>query len=768
MGQYKKLWWTFIILLTVCFLFLGWGGKEVYYHAPPIPGKVVSESGEELFTKDDILKGQSAWQSVGGMELGSVYGHGAMQAPDWTADWLHRELEAWLEIAANDEYGKTFAELGVDEQAILKAKLKVAYRTNMYDEAADVLTISERRIAAMAVVFQYYDSLFGPDASFQTTRQNFAMKENTMPNAEDRVYFSQFIFWTSWTAAANRPGYEHTYTHNWPPEPLIDNVPTAENIAWSLASVIALIAGLGLMVWFWAFLRGKEEEDPTYRAPETDFIASFKLTPSQQALKKYCFVVVALFIFQILLGGFTAHYTLEGQGFYGIDISQWIPYSLARTWHLQTALFWIATAFLTAGLYLAPIINGGRDPRFQKLGVNLLFWALIAIVVGSFAGEYLAIAGKIPRSLNFWFGHQGYEYLDLGRFWHWLLFIGLLFWFGLMMNGIISAFKNEKKDKNLLALFVLACAAVGIFYGAGLVYGEHTHIAIMEYWRWWVVHLWVEGFLEVFATVSFSFLFYTLGLVPKRLATAAALTASTVFLVGGIPGTFHHLYFTGVTTPVIAIGATFSALEVVPLLLIGYEAWQNWSVKDKAPWMKQMHWPLVFFAAMAFWNMLGAGVFGFMVNPPVVLFYSQGLNTSAVHSHAALFGVYGFLALGFVLLVIRYISPNVAFNDRLMKTGFWGLNVGLCLMIFTALLPHGIIQFMASISEGMWYARGEELMQSEILRTLRWVRTIGDVVFIIGGLCVTWQVLISIFKKADRTQEVEASARETAAHYQQQ
>ena len=252
------------------------------------------------------------------------------------------------------------------------------------------------------------------------------------------------------------------------------------------------------------------------------------------------------------------------------------------------------------------------------------------------------------------------------------------------------------------------------------------------------------GFFEVFATTALAFIFSTLGLVSRRMATTASLASASLFMLGGIPGTFHHLYFAGTTTPVMAIGASFSALEVVPLIVLGHEAWENWRLKTRAPWMADLKWPLMCFVAVAFWNMLGAGVFGFMINPPISLYYIQGLNTTPVHAHAALFGVYGFLALGFTLLVLRYIRPQYALNPGLMKLGFWGLNIGLALMIFTSLLPAGLIQFHASVSEGMWYARSEAFMQQDILKALRWGRTFGDVVFLLGALALVAQVILGL------------------------
>ncbi|GGC02493.1 nitric-oxide reductase large subunit [Oxalicibacterium flavum] len=737
MGPYRKLWFLLIGILIVTFSLLGYYGGEVYRQAPPIPQQVVSADGKALFGKDDILDGQTAWQSVGGMQLGSIWGHGAYQAPDWTADWLHREATAWLDLAAQEAHGGAYDTLDISQQVVLREQLKREYRGNRVDEKG-TLTVSPRRAQAMAATAVYYDRLFSADPALRKSRESFAMKEDTLPSAERRERMTQFFFWTAWAAATERPDQKVTYTNNWPHEPLVGNHPSTENIMWSIISVVILLAGVGFLIWAWAFLRKHDEEQPV--VPSVDPLTTFALTPSQHALGKYLFLVVALFVFQVFIGAFTAHYTVEGQQFYGIDVSQWFPYSLVRTWHIQSALFWIATGFLGAGLFLAPLINGGKDPAYQKLGVDILFWALVAVVVGSFIGQYLAIAQIMPAEWNFWLGHQGYEYVDLGRLWQIGKFAGIAFWLVLMLRGILPALTTPGSDKNLLALLTASVAAIGLFYGAGFFYGERTHLSVMEYWRWWVVHLWVEGFFEVFATTALAFIFSTLGLVSRRMATTASLASASLFMLGGIPGTFHHLYFSGTSTPVMAVGASFSALEVVPLIVLGYDAWENWRLGSRAQWMERLKWPLMCFVAVAFWNMLGAGIFGFMINPPISLYYIQGLNTTPVHAHAALFGVYGFLALGFTLLVLRYVRPELRFNVRLMKVGFWGLNIGLLLMIFTSLLPIGLIQFHASVSEGLWYARSEAFMQQDLLQTLRWVRTFGDVVFLVGAVAVAWQV----------------------------
>lgn len=168
----------------------------------------------------------------------------------------------------------------------------------------------------------------------------------------------------------------------------------------------------------------------------------------------------------------------------------------------------------------------------------------------------------------------------------------------------------------------------------------------------------------MFATVVIAFLFVQMGLLRSRSATRAVLFATVIFLSGGMIGTFHHLYFTGTPVAVLALGATFSALEVVPLVLIGFEAYENLTLSRARPWVTAYKWPIYFFVAVAFWNLVGAGLFGFFINPPIALYYMQGLNTTPVHAHTALFGVYGMLGIGLMLFCLRGLTQH-----RTWKTG---------------------------------------------------------------------------------------------------
>ncbi|MBZ0253300.1 MAG: cbb3-type cytochrome c oxidase subunit I, partial [Candidatus Methylomirabilis sp.] len=515
-----------------------------------------------------------------------------------------------------------------------------------------------------------------------------------------------------------------TYTHNWPPEELVANRPTGSIIVVSVASFVLLLGGIGALAWYYAATRRRWEDD--HRAPTRDPLLGLQVTPSMRATLKYFWVVGALLVAQMTTGIVAAHYGVEGTTFYGFELSKWVPYSLARTWHIQLGIFWIATSWLATGLCLAPAISG-HEPKFQRAGVNFLFLALLVIVAGSMAGQYFAIHQRLGDEVNFWFGHQGHEYVDLGRFWQAFLLVGLFLWFGLMTRALWPAFRTaEGANKQLLGLFIVASAAIGLFYSAGLMMGRHMNLAVAEYWRWWVVHLWVEGFFEVFAVVVIAFLFTRMKLIRMESATAAVLFTTILYLTGGVLGMFHHLYFTGTRAAILALGGTFSALELMPLVLIGYEGYENFAMSRAAPWAKAYKWPIYFFIAVAFWNLVGAGLFGFLINPPIALYYMQGLNTTPVHGHTALFGVYGMLGIGLTLFSLRALTMNKEWETRSLAFAFWTINVGLALMVLLSLLPVGLAQTWASVERGMWYARSAEFLQTPVLEKLRWMRAVGD------------------------------------------
>ena len=732
----RRLWIGFIAVMVISFAVLGYYGREIYRKAPPIPVQVVTTDGTVIFTGQDIKDGQNIWQSIGGHEVGTIWGHGSYVAPDWSADWLHREALFILNQYALENDSTTFNALSPEKQAMYKVRLQKELRTNTYDESTNSFIISPLRAKAIAEVSKHYAGLFMNDPSLEKLRDNYAIPANSIKTPERMAQMNAFFFWTAWACVTNRPDSEISYTNNWPAEELVDNKPTSALILWTGFSVIMLLIGIGLLVWFYASTKHEDAPEVLQKDPFYGQIS----TPSMKATLKYFWVVTGLILVQVIMGIITAHYGVEGQAFYGFPLSDFLPYSLSRTWHVQIAIFWIATSWLATGLYLAPAVSG-YEPKFQRLGVNFLFIALLVIVVGSLIGQWFGIMQKLGLVSNFYFGHQGYEYVDLGRFWQAFLFIGLVLWLFLMGRAIWPAIKKRDENRHLLTMFLIASIAIAAFYGAGLMWGRQTNLAIAEYWRWWVVHLWVEGFFEVFATVAIAFLFVKLNLIRAATATSNVLFATIVFLSGGILGTFHHLYFSGTPTAILAIGATFSALEVAPLVLIGFEANSTLKISRSNTWIQNYKWPIYSFLAVSFWNLVGAGIFGFLINPPIALYYMQGLNTTAVHGHTALFGVYGMLGIGLMLFVLRSMDAGAVWKEKYIRFAFWAINIGLTLMVLISVLPVGLAQTWVSVKYGLWYARSADFMQGDTLSLFRWLRVIGDTIFALGTVSLAWFIV---------------------------
>ncbi|HET8732906.1 MAG TPA: nitric-oxide reductase large subunit, partial [Anaeromyxobacteraceae bacterium] len=651
-----------LFVIVACFTVLIFGGAQIAKHKPPIPSRVVTASGEVVFTSEDVAVGQRQYLSRGGQQTGSVWGHGAYLAPDWSADTLHRTglVTAGLlrGLAPADAARFTQADLTAlpaGERGRVEAEVAAELRQNRYDPATDTLVLSPGQAAAFPALVAYYTALFrdGNDA--------MSIPKGFMTDPADARAQTAFFFWTAWAAGTNRPGETFSYTANFPYDPLVGNVALPSSLVWSIVSVVLLLLGIAVALFVYLRMRAQDPEHPVKLAR----FQEPKPTPSQRAALPYFAVAILLFIVQALLGSVTGHYAVEGNKLFGIDVGMLLPYAATRGWHLQLAVFWIATCWLATGLFIGPAV-GGHEPKGPKALVYTLLGALVVVVVGALAGTYLGVRGKLSGPDGWLVGNQGYEYIELGRVWQVALIAGMLLWLGLVYRAIKPALRAEKDKGGLTHLLLYASVSIPLFYSVGLFYTPGTHIAIADYWRWWVVHLWVENFFEVFATVALAFILSRIGAVGEKSAQRATHFSIFLYLGGGIIGTFHHLYFTGSPLFITALGATFSALEIVPLTLLGFEVFENLRLArsggNATPWK----WPLYFFVAVAFWNAVGAGVLGFLINPPIVLYYAQGLNTTPIHSHGALFGVYGFLAIALMLFSMRNIVRTAAWSDRLL------------------------------------------------------------------------------------------------------
>jgi nitric oxide reductase subunit B len=682
--------WVQAVALVALFGFssLGYIAARTYQAEPPIPGRVVSPTGELVFTGEDVRGGQEVFLRNGIMEYGSIFGHGAYLGPDFTADYLHR---AAVDVAQNyagsggDAYHRTVAD----------------FHANLYDPGSGTLAYSAARTAAHRRLERHYHEFFADPEG------GHGLRPAAIADPEDTRRLAAYFAWSAWVATARRPGEDYSYTNNWPPEALVDNRPSADILVWSVLSLIALLAGIGAALaafgrWDWLGWHGSEQHRLSFRPPDT-----VALTPSQKATAGYFLVMSALFLLQVVLGALTQHYRTELGGVFGLRVDHLLPYNVARTWHVQLSIFWVVTSFLAAGVFLAPLISGHREPRGQHVLTYLLLGALAVVVFGSLLGELAGIHGWFG-DLWLWFGMQGFEYLDLGRFWQVLLIGGLFFWVAILWRSLRRRLAAEHAA-NMPWLFFFAALALPAWYAVGLLAHPRASFVVADFWRFIVVHLWVEDFLELFTTVMVAYMFVLLGVVRERVAVGVIFVDIVLYSAGGVIGTAHHLYFNGSPAEVLALGAFFSAMEVIPLTLLTAEAWKfiqlGGQQEARSPTPFPHRWAVLFLVAVGFWNFVGAGVFGFLVNLPIVSYYEIGTALTANHAHAAMMGVYGMLAVGFMLFCLRYLIPQDRWSDRLARISFWSLNLGLAWMAFVTLLPLGVLQLHRSVSAGYHAAR---------------------------------------------------------------
>ncbi|MGA2080809.1 MAG: cbb3-type cytochrome c oxidase subunit I [Holophaga sp.] len=732
--MYVSPFWKLAVLLVmiVGFGLLSLVTVKTYAGAPPIPVQVRDFQGRTLFTRADIEHGQDVFFKYALMEHGTLWGHGAYLGPDYTAEDLHRLAEIGRDTLAQSSYGRPFSALPLGQALEIGELLKLQLKQNRYQGEAGILTFTAAEEASHRIQAGEWRNYFNGSTPAPGLPRNYIKDEGELQHLND--YFA----WATWATVALRPGTSYSYTNNWPYEPLVGNLPTGSAYLWSALSLISLLGGLGLIL----FLFGKFEYLGWAGAADPGGggrLAQWILTPSQRALGLYFAVVILLFLMQAALGGSIAHYRIEPGGFYGFDLARILPYNLARTWHLQLAIFWIATSWVAGGLFLAPLV-GGAEPRGQKLGVLVLLGALPIVVFGSLGGEMLGVNNKLGQYW-FWFGHQGGEYLDLGRFWQVLLTVGLVFWIFLMLRALRPAMKRNSDQGELPGLFLYAAVAIPLFYLPAMFYGPHTNFAMIDNWRFWIIHLWVEGFFELFATVLVAVMFVQLGLVTIKSATRLVYLDAILYLFGGLVGTGHHWYFSGQGTLNMGLAACFSALEVVPLTLLTLDAWdfirlQERTVEgDAQPLAAKQTWAIKFLIAVGVWNFIGAGIFGFLLNLPIVSYFEIGTTLTPNHGHAAMFGVFGMLALAVVMFCLRAAKSDLiwARSEKFIRTGFWGVNIGLALMVLLDLFPAGVLQLWDSISHGYWHARRLSFLLSGTFHTLEWVRIVADMTFLLAG-----------------------------------
>ena len=709
-GFDRALRWALLLTLLAASAVLVYGTIVTDRGQPPIPERVVAPGGAVLYNGDDIREGKKVFQRTDLMDFGSIYGNGAYFGPDWGADYLHRQTE--LLRAAGRTDTQVAAEL----------------RVNRYSQETGTLALTERQAAAHRTLERHYADLF-LDGDPQ-----LGLPEGVVENDAEARNLAAFFGWVAWTMAADRPGKPYSYTNEWPYDEAAGNEPTGAMWTWTWASLAAALA-LALVAWpvyrRWVAPSGHEPATPKE-------IHELPVTPSQRSLAKWFVLVPPLLLLQGLLGTLLAHYFVERDAFFGFDLSGLLPYNVVHAWHLHVAIAWIAAAWLGIGLYLAPII-GGREPRGQRHLANALWVAVLVVVLGAIAGIWLGAQGYLGWAW-YWVGNQGLEYLQLGRVFQIALFGGLLAWAGILARAFWPALRLRRGWGSLDHLLLYSGLGIATVYGFGLASRPLTGQTMTDYWRWWVVHLWVENFFEFFTVAVTAYAVLTLGLLSRRFVERIVYFELILIVGSGTVGTGHHFYWAGEPALWLSLGAMFSALEVVPLGFLMLRAWKEYRAIRSAGRAFPQRLPFMFFTSAAVWNVVGAGALGMLINPPIVSYYEHGEFLTLAHGHAAMFGSFGLLAIGLMYMGLRGLVEWEWWTDRLGVLALKSFNWAIVLWLALNLLPIGLWQFGDTVANGLWHARSLDFYNQDGVVLLNWLRLPGDVAFLGGGTLLLFDV----------------------------
>ena len=451
-------WWKRIAIATMAFGFaiLILLTVKAYENAPPIPGRAVDPArGAIIFTRADVIAGQEVFLKHGLMDNGTIWGHGGYLGPDFSAQYLHDRTLDLADHYARERLGRSYADISPEDQAGVRAIVAFALKENRFNPSTDTLTLLPGAAQSFEQQAKNWTNYL------RTPANNGGLQANAMTEPREIRQLTAFFAWAAWASVAKRPGKTYSYTNNFPYDPLAGNTPTTGTLIYSAVSLIFLLGGTAAVL----FAFGKFDYFGWHGRNVITQAAHMAPTGAQCATVKFMGVAVLLFLAQVLIGGAVAHYRAEPGDFYGIDLSAFLPSNLLRTWHLQLAIFWVATAYVGGAMFVAGML--GRDePAGQRTAVNFLFFAIIVVAVGSLLGEWAGLLQWLGNAW-FWFGDQGWEFLEIGRFWQILLAIGLVYWVWILWRWVAPV-RHDPERRELVILFIIAAAAIPVFYLAVL------------------------------------------------------------------------------------------------------------------------------------------------------------------------------------------------------------------------------------------------------------------------------------------------------------
>ena len=747
----KNWWLPLLIIFTISITGVFMMGLHTYTEAPPV-ANFVDRAGNSVYTKEDIQNGQMVFQKYALMEYGSMFGDGAYRGPDYSAEALHLTASGMTEF-----YNKQHTPQGTDPDIArlgIIEKVKAEIKANTYQQEGNMVTLSEAHAYAAHQLVDYYKQVFtNPEHEQAFSPTNYLTDENEIRD------LSAFFFWSGWVCGVERPGESYSYTHNWPYDPSAGNTPSTAVVIWSIVGSFGLLLGLGIVLYYHGKLEKLDDGAFTNKAAPlmtTQGVNSFKPTATQKATYKFFYAAILLFLVQVLAGVLTVHDFVGFVNFFGFNISEPLPITITRSWHIQLSLLWISACWIGASFFVMPMLSP-KEPAGQLKLINIVFGVVVVLVAGSFVGMFIGPKG-LTGDAWYLIGHQGWEYLEPGKVWQGLLYVIFILWVITLYRGL-KPVMTMKKPWALPNWLLYTTASILILLCSGLMFTPTTNFVVADFWRWMVVHMWAEAFFEVFTTVLIGYFMVLMGLVSERAATRVIYLACLLFLGSGLLGISHNFYWNAKPVFTMALGSVFSTLQVVPLILLTLEAWRFSKLPRQLENGKNgkdsFGFPgvFLFLIGVNFWNFFGAGVMGFIINLPIANYYEHGTYLTVNHGHAALMGVYGNLSLAGILFCCQLLFEPSAWNKKLVSTAFWSINVGLLLMVVLDLFPAGILQFVAVVEKGLWFARSSEFVDSTVFQTLTWLRIVGGSIFVVGGVVpLTW-FIVSNWRRLKKSNE---------------
>jgi len=631
------------------------------------------------------------------------------------------------------------------ESRMLGEQVKDELKVNRYDKKSNTVMLSEAQAYAFSKLTTYYTDLYidkntddkFPPVGYIASRQEVAD-------------LSSFFFWGAWVCVTQRPGSNYSYTHNWPFDPDAGNTPTSPVILWSVLGLLGFVLACGLVLYYigqYNQLSNKFFKPPVRDLFTIEKVRNFSPTKTQRATFKFFFVAILLFFLQVSSGLITINDFINYLGYIGINIVGDVPVTISRSWHLMLALYWISTCWIASSIFILPILSKKEVPGQLRL-INILFVLLFILVGGSLSGMVMGPLGLMGEWSNF-LGHQGWEFVDFGKAYQ-ILLMGIFILWGIVVYRGIKPSLIKHEPWNLPNWIMYSVIGIPLLFLSGFVARPETNFVIADFWRWMVIHMWVEAFFEVFITVIVSYLMVLMGLVSRQAAIRVVYFATILFLGTGLLGISHNFYWNAKPVATMALGSIFSTLQFVPLILLTVEAWRfknmpKLAVGDVA--YKNLGEfgfteVFLFLIAVNFWNFFGAGVLGIIINLPIMNYFEHGTYLTINHAHAALMGVYGNISLAAFLFASKLLIKPGNWNKQIIKVSFWCINSGLMLMVLLDLFPAGAIQFKAVVDQGLWFGRSAEFIEGDIFKSFTWLRGIGATVFYAGGVIpLVWFVI---------------------------